>query len=638
MTKGIYSSGSDMNETNLLRKSEQLLKILLKDNTTGSNIKWGTNSYINHGYSFRNNQEITSDLITGWYEGFIRPRAEKELDIQLDRQRNKAEVFTPSWIVKLQVDAALEDMQDLPLIDFIQTKWLEITCGEAPYMVNRYDMNTGDIIPLKNRAGFIDVKFSKLNEEIESGDKWVKLALEIYKASYGYEYQGDSLMLARENLILTFIDNYFYMFGAFPNEKLLLNVSKIVSVNVFQMDGLTYEIPYSVVEAKESGIQLSLFEEIEVAEAEENKEPQLAKIKLWDRDEIIEFKVISERNDLTMKFDVVIGNPPYQEEIEGTSAKQLFPFFMEEAYKLAEKTILITPGKFLFNAGNTSTKWNEKMLADPHLKVLKYETDASKIFNTTVIKGGVAITLRDSTKVYGPIKTFTLFDELNHIIKKVTLHESFEPITKIIYLQNRFDLISLYQKYPEVKSVIGSNGNEKRLTTSIFNINKLFSKKLRNNDDVKILGLINNVRYYRYLEYNLLEQSHPNLNKFKLVMAKSIGSGIFGEKLSSSIVLKPKEGFTQSFISFGAFPEEYMVLNVDKYLKTKFSRTMLNTLKITQDNNKPKWVNVPNQDFSLNSDIDWSKSISEIDHQLFKKYGLTEEEIKFIEGNVKEME
>lgn len=307
MTKEIYSSGSDMNETQLLRKSEKLLKILLKDYTTGSNIKWGTDSYINHGASFRNNQEITSDLITGWYEGFIRPRAEKELDIQIDRQRNKAEVFTPSWIVKLQVNAALEGMQDLPLIDFIHTKWLEITCGEAPYMVNRYDMNTGNIIPLKKRAGFIDIKFDKLNEKIKSEDKWVKLALEIYKASYGYEYQGDSLVLARENLILTFIDNYFYMFGAFPNEKLLLKVSQIVSINVFQMDGLTYEIPYSVGEEEGSDIQLNLFEEIEAAEAEENKEPQLARIKLWNKNKNFEFKEITERGN-NMKFDVVIGN------------------------------------------------------------------------------------------------------------------------------------------------------------------------------------------------------------------------------------------------------------------------------------------------------------------------------------------
>lgn len=529
---------SDLSDSTNIRENESLLSLLLKDHTTGKNIKWGTDSYINHGYSFRNDQEIKIDLITGWYEGFIRPRVDKDIDIQLERQRNRAEVFTPSWVIKLQVDAALKDMEELSLVDFIKTKWLEITCGEAPYMVNRYDMETGEVIPLKKRSGFIDVKFTKLNQEIETEEEWMKLAVEIYKASYGYEYQGDSLLLARENLILTFIDNYFYMFGAFPKEKLLLEITKIISLNVFQMDGLTYEVPHSVRSHEEIGTQLNLFEEVEV---KENIAPELAKIKLWQKNKLVKVKELSEGNDRSMKFDVVIGNPPYQEEREGTSAKQLFPFFMDEAYKLAEKTILITPGKFLFNAGNTSTKWNEKMLNDPHLTVLKYEHNGSKVFNTTDIKGGVAITLRDSSKNYGPLKTFTLFEELNHIIKKVTLHESFEPITNIIHLQNRFDLGVLYQKYPELESVIGSNGKEKRLTTSIFDLKNIFTSKPKSSNDIKILGLINNVRNYRYLDYQVMEKQHPNFNYYKLVAAKSIGSGTFGEKMSSSTVLEPKE-------------------------------------------------------------------------------------------------
>lgn len=626
---------ADIVDSIVLRENDTLLNILLKDYTTGDNIKWGTDSYISHGYPFQNDQEIKNNLITGWYEGFIRPRADKELEVQLERQRNRAEVFTPSWVIKLQVEAALEDMQELSLMDFVQTKWLEITCGEAPYMVNRYDMEMGNVIPLNKRAGFIDVKFKKINEKVEVEDEWVNLALEIYKASYGYEYQGDSLLLARENLILTFIDNYFYMFGAFPENKLLVEVSKIISWNVFQMDGLTYEVPYSDGGSGENGTQLNLFEEVMV---EENIIAKPAKIKLWKQNKIVEFKEIAEGNDKSMKFDVVIGNPPYQEEREGTSAKQLFPFFMDEAYKIAEKTILITPGKFLFDAGNTSTHWNKKMLNDPHLKVLRYEPDGSKIFNTTDIKGGVAITLYDTSKNYEPIITFTLHEELNQIIKKVTLNKSFEPITNIIHLQNRFNLENLYEKYPELKNIIGSRGQEKRLTTSIFNLDNLFSGKKNNSNDIKILGLINNVRYYRYLDSDMLEKQHANLQKYKLALAKSIGSGTFGEKISSPVILEPKEGFTQSFISFGSFEERYMAENVEKYLKTKFARTMLYTLKITQDNNKPKWANVPKQDFSLNSDIDWSQSISEIDQQLYKKYNLTEEEINFIETNVKEME
>src|SRR5699024_2118233 len=271
------------------------------------------------------------------------------------------EVFTPSWVIKLQVDAALKDMEELSLVDFIKTKWLEITCGEAPYMVNRYDMETGEVIPLKDRAGFIDDKFKKINEAIESEEEWLKLAVEIYKASYGYEYQGDSLLLARENLILTFIDNYFYMFGAFPKDKILLEITNIVGHNVFQMDGITYEVPYSDGGAEEFGTQLSLFEEEEV---KEEVAPKLAKLKFWDKNKLIEFKTVLERNDVEMKFDVVLGNPPYQEENKGRNrSDSIYPYFMDSAYLIGDIVTLITPGRFLFNVGSTPDKWNKKMLS-----------------------------------------------------------------------------------------------------------------------------------------------------------------------------------------------------------------------------------------------------------------------------------
>lgn len=124
-------------------------------------------------------------------------------------------------------------------------------------------------------------------------------------------------------------------------------------------------------------------------------------------------------SDKKFKFDVVIGNPPYQEEVEGTSDKQIFPYFMDEAYKIGEKVELITPAKFLSNAGKTPKKWNEKMLKDPHLKVLYFEQDSSKVFSNTDIKGGVCVTYRDAFEEFGAIGTFTPFEELNSILKKV---------------------------------------------------------------------------------------------------------------------------------------------------------------------------------------------------------------------------
>lgn len=627
---------SDLSDSTILRENESLLSLLLKDHTTGKNIKWGTDSYIIHGYSFRDDQEIKIDLITGWYEGFIRPRVDKDIDTQLERQRNRAEVFTPSWVIKLQVDAALEDMEKLPLTDFLKTKWLEITCGEAPYMVNRYDMETGEVISLKDRAGFIDVKFKKLNEAIETEEEWLKLAVEIYKASYGYEYQGDSLLLARENLILTFIDNYFYMFGAFPKEKILLEITKIISLNVFQMDGLTYEVPYSDGGTGDFGTQLSLFEEIET---EENITPKLARIKLWGKDKTIEFKLISERNDTEMKFDVVIGNPPYQKHVEDENkefAPPIYHFFIDAAQSIANKAILIHPARFLFNAGSTPKSWNEKILNSPNFQVLKFEQKSNEIFPNTDIKGGVAITYYDSLKKMDPIKVFTPYDELRTIMKKVNSDR--ENLSNIIYTQNRFDLVQLYKDYPEIKNKIGSNGKDRRFRNNIFTKIFVFSDERKHDSDIPVIGLIKNKRVWRYIAKEYVDQQHENLNKYKVLVPSANGTGLLGETLSTPLIAEPCEGYTQTFIGIGAFDTQTEAEAALKYIKTKFARVMLGILKITQHNDRDKWLEVPLQDFTSNSDIDWSESNTVIDQQLYKKYDLSQEEINFIEKNVKEME
>ena len=99
----------------------------------------------------------------------------------------------------------------------------------------------------------------------------------------------------------------------------------------------------------------------------------------------------------------------------------------------------------------------------------------------------------------------------------------------------------------------------------------------------------------------------------------------------------PFQGYTQSFIGIGAFSNQNEAEAANKYVKTKYARCMLGVLKITQDNNRETWAYVPLQDFTPASDIDWSKSIPEIDQQLYRKYGLDQTEIDFIESHVKEM-
>lgn len=333
-----------------------------------------------------------------------------------------------------------------------------------------------------------------------------------------------------------------------------------------------------------------------------------------------------------MKFDVVIGNPPYQQDAKGTSTRgeAIYNLFMDLSYELSPLVILITPARFLFNAGSTSKRWNKKILNDKHIQVIMYEQDSSRIFPHTDIKGGIAITIRDENRVLGPIGTFTLYDQLNSIVKKVS---ELNSISEIIYTQNKFNLSKL-------NSVIkNSDRHDKRLESNVFSLYDIFHEnESKEGDDLKILGIIGNKRVYRYVNKKFIDMSHPNLKKYKVVLPKSNGSGSLGELLSTPLVLKPDVGYTRTFIGIGAFDTAYEAQSTLKYIKTKFARILLDVLKVTQDNNPEKWKFVPLQNFSIDSDINWSKSIPEIDQQLYKKYNLTADEINFIETKVQAMD
>ncbi len=340
-------------------------------------------------------------------------------------------------------------------------------------------------------------------------------------------------------------------------------------------------------------------------------------------------------NNKEMKFTAIVGNPPYQEQTKDTSDKPIYHLFMDESYKLSDKVALIHPARFLFNAGKTPKEWNNKILNDRHIKVIFYEQQSSKVFPNTDIKGGIAITYRDTNKDFGEIGSFTSHPELNTIREKVEDHKYFESLNKIMYLQNKFNLGVLYKEHPHFKKIIGSGGKEKRLTTSIFEQINIFRDDSNSDSDAKILGLINGKRVYKWVSRKYLEK-HLNLDKFKVLIPKSNGSGDFGT-LGTSTIEGENVGHTQTFLSMGAFNNKKEAENLQKYIKTKFSRIMLGVLKITQDNSPRTWLKVPIQDFTKKSDIDWSKSIPEIDKQLYKKYNLDKNEIEFIDKNVKPM-
>ena len=333
-------------------------------------------------------------------------------------------------------------------------------------------------------------------------------------------------------------------------------------------------------------------------------------------------------------FDAVIGNPPYQEDKKDTSDKPIYNDIMDFAYDISLHSCLITPGRFLFNAGKTPKEWNEKMLSDEHLKVSYYSNNCKDVLPDVGFKGGVAVTLRSTNKVYGEIGFYSEQQEVNSIFRKVwSTDKKCSSLADIVHLQNKFNLSELYKDYPEYRDIIGSGGKEKRLTTNIFTQLDIFSQETMSSNDVCVLGLIDNKRITRYISAKYLE-NHANTFSYKVVLPKSNGTGAFGEALSTPIVSAPQMGYTQSFIGFGSFTNQKEAEAALKYLKTKFARTLLGVLKVTQDNNKEVWKYVPLQDFTSNSDINWDVSVAEIDKQLFVKYNLTTEEIAFVESEV----
>lgn len=342
-----------------------------------------------------------------------------------------------------------------------------------------------------------------------------------------------------------------------------------------------------------------------------------------------------------VKFDVVIGNPPYQEETIGenlTFAPPIYHKFMELAYQLSDKVILITPARFLFNAGSTPKAWNKKMLEDKHLKVIYFEQNSSNIFPNTDIKGGVAVTYYNTKEDFGAIETFTPFETLNNILHKVTPLTEFTMDTIIsgrgVYKLSNQALI----EYPQIED-IQSKGHKFDVGSGAFKIlsDILYFNEKQNENDIKILGLENMNRTYKWINKNYLNPPE-SFYKYKVFFPQANGSGQFGELISTPLIADPLVGATETFLSIGGFDTKNEADACLQYIKTKFARAMLGVLKITQATTRDKWAKVPLQDFTSNSDIDWSQSIAEIDQQLYKKYGLSEEEIQFIESKVKEME
>lgn len=637
-----------------------VLSKLLEDKATKRNIIWATDTYSEYGEEFTDKMQMNTNSLL-WRPDIIRPRIQKTCEEQAQRTRKKAEVFTPVWLCNSMnnhfdeewfgrsgvfnvenedktwtvTEGKIEFPKGKNWQRYVDSRRLEITCGEAPYLVSRYDASTGDLlVPPKCRIGILDRKIRIVNENTATHEEWVRWVIRAYESSYGYEYQGDNLLIARINLLLTFTNYYEERWEKLPDDKLLNRIANVIAWNIWQMDGLKDVVPLGKPLCEYR--QLSLFDSFD-EEYEHEYKAAPCRIFNWRSNSSLNFKDLKGEIMGKRLFDYVIGNPPYHEQAEDTSDKPVYHIFWDATLNVADKVELITPARFIFNAGKTPKAWNQKMLESQNFKVLWYQQSSANVFRNTDIKGGVCIGYWNANAQYEPIGVYSVFDEMNSIKKKVCKHHDFKTLDDFIYQPNRWNFDTLYADHPQCREQIGSGGRERRLTTSIFSTVDLFRKN-RTEGDIEIIGLVdNNKRTTRYIERKYISEEHENLTKWKVVLPKSNGSGAIGEVLSTPLCGEPLCGYTQSFIGIGAFETKNEAENCLKYIKTKFARTCLGILKVTQDNNRGTWKYVPLQDFTNSSDIDWSESIREIDRQLYKKYGFDEKEIDFIEVHVREM-
>lgn len=356
----------------------------------------------------------------------------------------------------------------------------------------------------------------------------------------------------------------------------------------------------------------------------------------------------SENEDINnMKFKAIVGNPPYQIEGESTRKTPIYNLFYDTAFELSSLVTFITPGRFLFKAGQTPMEWMEKMLSDTHFKVVDYFQKSSDVFPTVDIKGGVAIGLRNANKEFGAIGFFSDYPELKSIMAKVFTNPSFQfgQFASLVSSQGiyRFSEKAL-SEFPRIYEVQGK-GTASKITSNAFeNLTEIFvnTEKECKGEGVQIIGRIKGSRETKWVNASYL-QPCEYLNYYNVLVPEANGTGAIGEVLSTPVIGVPVIGVpvighTDTFLSIGKFADAQEASACLNYVKTKFARCLLGTLKATQHNPRDTWANVPLQNFTAISDIDWTQSIADIDKQLYRKYKLDEDEIEFIEKMIKPME
>lgn len=355
-----------------------------------------------------------------------------------------------------------------------------------------------------------------------------------------------------------------------------------------------------------------------------------------------------------MKFDVVVGNPPYQENDNGireggaanASARPLYHHFFNMAKTVAnEKVNLVFPARWLSGAGRGLGKFTKEMLEDKHIRSMTVYKKSSKVFPNTEIKGGVLYLTHDKN-YQGKAQV-----QVEDTTGEVSRYESYLNSAGSGVFIPFGELVTIYEKVSAKEDLannsiqtITSSSRPFGLRTDFFRNQKKYNlppiaEERESETDIEIIGLERGKRVFRYIpEEYPIPKGEEKVEKWKLLAGKAMGSGHFGESVPQLPVSPPGQICTETFICLGEFETEFEAQSLKKYFHSKFFRTMLGVLKNTQDAPARVYGLVPMQDFTPNSDIDWTKEVSEIDHQLYRKYELSEEEVDFIERKVKEVD
>ena len=636
-----------------------LVAILLADRSSGAFIRWACNAYTTHGESYAADQEIYPHQVH-----LIQERTRKTQEEQRDRTKKSAEVFTPAWLCNAMINARdavyfgreeVFNRMEAPswtptrkTIDFpttasgrrlaweryIDARCLEITCGEAPFLVSRYDAADGRPIPLAERIGILDRKLRIIGEHTCTAEDWFHWAKRALESAYAYEYQGDSLFLARLNLFLSISEYHRHLWKRPLNRHQQEEVARILSWNLWQMDGLTATTPFVTKQGKPED---SLFDFYAITA---ERRPLRSLIRDWRGKKTIRF---SELNlSTTMKFDFVIGNPPYQEMSKNKMTRSIYPDFVRSSQAIGQIVSLVMPARWMSgeNGPYRETQYFiDEMLKGDHLQSFHLYPNSSDLFPNVDIKGGVCFFVWN--RAYSCDRVNYTITE-NGAYKKVLT--SFRIAENVII---RFpELISILEKTKAISTIYlntwVSSRNPFGFISDLFTKNKegvsRISEEKQQDDDYLVHGLLKNKRVIRYIPNSALKKNIHIAHSYKVFLPRANGSGVFGEVFSTPMIGTPMMICTETFLQIGVFDNCTEAENLLKYVKTKYFRTMVGIKKTAVFNYKEGFTFVPLQDFTAASDIDWSRSVAEIDRQLYAKYGLSAEEVAFIEEKIKPME